>query len=142
MSVLSMYTKIQTMVSQTTSAITAPSAMPTQLNTAHMPIALTFPAEADWELQAISYKRQNRTFKIRVYVKPVALGKGVDEGYQAVMPVLQAVGNKFLSSSGLSLENTVDHIDSIRDTGVGVLAFGETTYHGFEFSFTVVEKST
>lgn len=140
MSILATYQKIQAMVSQTTSTITAPTAMPGALNDVDLPTVLCFPGPARWNSQAISYKRQQRPYTLRAYVKAVAQGQGIDEGWQQVMPVLQAVGNKFLSSSGLSLENTVDQIDNIKDGGVQVLMFAGVAYHGFEFTFDVVEK--
>ncbi len=55
--------------------------------------------------------------------------------------VLQAVGNKFLSSSGLSLENTVDHVGDISDSGVlADMDFAGKAHYGFDLTFRVTEK--
>jgi hypothetical protein len=141
MSVQSTYEKIQTLNRAITGIVTAPTAMPTSLNAAALPCALTIPGPAQWDTQAIGLPRQLRTYAIRVYVLPISQGAGVDEGFQKVLPILQAFGNYYLSQPGQTLGGTVDHIDSIADSGVkGDLTFGGVAYHGFEFTLSVTEK--
>ena len=141
MSIQSTYETIQTINAGVEGIRTAPTQMPTALNAADLPCALAIPGGAHWDSQAISLKRQDRSWTVRVYVLPIAQGAGVDEGYQATLPILQALGARYLGD--LTLGGTVDHIDNLADGGVrGDLTFGSVAYHGFEFTFSVTEKGT
>jgi hypothetical protein len=107
-------------------------------------VALVWPGEATWNMQAIDLKRQERTYIVRVYVQPVAQGvAGPDQGYQACVAMIEAVGRAYLGD--LTLGGAVDHIAGLRDSGVSgggfELQWGGVPYWGFVYRVTVVEKS-
>ena len=141
MSVTAIYEKLCSVNLGSSGILTAPTAIPTALNESELPCAITIPGPAEWNEHAVGFHRQVRTYIIRVYVKPVALGKGVDEGYQACLAPLNALGLKYLDD--LSLGNTVDEIrQPFTDSGIQVLEYAGVAYHGFEFKLEVTEKST
>ena len=138
MSVLTTLAALQAAHLTITGIASAPTAMPAALNTATLPIALTFPSAAEWNEQAIGLKRQFREYIIRVYVNPAAQGEGVDEGFQECLPIIQAFGEYYLGH--LTLTDAVDHIGDIRDEGIGILPFAGVDYRGFTFHVNVTEK--
>ena len=144
MSVQTTVNAIQAINAKVTGMKGAPTAMPGVLNTANLPIALVWPGEATWSLQAMGLKRQERTYIVRVFVAPVAQDRPVDGGYQKCLPILEACGQAYQGDTTLS--GTVDHIAECRDSGVsggGVdLSWGDTAYWGFVYRISVVEKST
>lgn len=141
MTVATTYAQIQALVAASSGIVSAPTAMPTALNDPDLPCGICIPGQATWEEHAVGLFRQNRLYTLRVFVKPISQGAGLDEGYQLVLPILQAIGDTF--NRDPTLTNTVDHIDNIRDSGVrGDMEYAGAVYHGFELSFTVTEKST
>ena len=140
MTVLSTYAKIQSLVAASSGITSAPTVMPTALNDVDLPCSLCFPGAATLQLQAAGLHRSDRLYTLRVFVKPVAQGAGVDEGFQEVLPIIQALGLAFNQNVGL--DNTVDHISELRDSGVrGDMEYAGIAYHGFEMSFSVTEKT-
>jgi hypothetical protein len=121
-----------------TGIASAPTAMPASINTAAMPIVLCWPGPATWDGISFDASQQTRTYIVRVYVQPVGQGQGVDEGYQDILPLLQAFGAAYMADPYLS--NTVFVIDSVSDAGLdGTLMFAGVEYRGFEFRINVVE---
>lgn len=145
MSIATTVTKLQALHLTVSGIKSAPTTMPSSLNTAVMPIALTWPAESKWKLQALDLNRQDRTYLVRVYVQPVAQGlAGIDDGYQKCVTLLEAFGQKYLND--MSLGGAVDHIASIADSGViggsQELIGSKVEYWGFVFTLTITEKTT
>ena len=123
----------------------APTTRPGSLDTAGAPWCLTTPAEAVWNLQAISYKRQQRTLKVGIWVKPVMAGEGIDDGFQQAVGLLQAFGDFYLANLNLPDSNGVGQIDTtmqLTDSGVSVNTYGQLDilWWYVEFSLVVVEK--
>lgn len=143
MSVSATFVKINNLIAASTAGITtASTSLPATLNAVNLPWAVVIPGPASWNEHADGLYRQLRTYVIRVYVKPVAQGKGVDEGIQACLAPLNAVGRLFLTN--YSLDNTVDEVvQPFEDSGIlGDLEYAGVPYHGFEFRIQVKEKST
>ncbi len=145
MTVLATYQKVQSINAGSSGIVSAPTAMPSVLSPVDLPCALTFPGPAVWNEHAVGLHRQERTYAVRVYVKPVSEGKGVDEGFQAVMPIMQALAHTYMGNP--TLDNTVDHVGSgdrtwVEDAGVQVLEFAGVAYHGFELKIPIIEKGT
>jgi len=122
----------------------APTTMPSNISTADLPMALVWPGDAEWSLQAMGLKRQQRVYIVRVFVAPVAQDRPVDGGYQKCLPLLEAFGQAYQSNT--TLNNAVDHIQECLDSGISgggfELNWGGTPYWGFLCRITVVEKST
>ncbi|MFA5635964.1 MAG: hypothetical protein WC977_08660 [Anaerovoracaceae bacterium] len=144
MTVLTTVAALQTLHRTIAGVASAPTAMPSNADQARLPVALVWPGEATWQLQAIDLKRQERTYVVRCYVQPVAQGiAGPDEGYQACVALLDDFGRAYLGDP--TLGGAVDHITALRDSGVSgggfELRWGEVPYWGFVYRVTVVEKS-
>lgn len=141
MSISTTITALQTVHAAISGVKTAPTAFPSVLNTATLPIVLIWPAQGDWNLQAIDLDRCKRRYTVRCFVKPVAQGEaGIDDGYQECVTLLNAFGLAYLDD--LTLGSTVDHIRLIQDTGVSNLRWADVAYWGFEYTLEVVEKTS
>jgi len=144
MSITTTLAQIRSMVDGSSGIVTSFTTQPGSIEASQCPAAITLAGPARWQEQALGLKRQDRTYTINVYVRPIMHGMGIGEGYAVCEPILNALGNTFLAKpTGLTLGGTVDHIQSIRDGGIrGDLTFGDIAYHGFSLSFEVTEKST
>jgi hypothetical protein len=120
----------------------APAGVLASLQSAHLPLVQTIPGEAVWNLHATALRRQSRVYLVRVYVAPVAQGRGLDEGWSKCVPLLEAFGNAYVANPNLS--GAVDQIGwsdtPITDSGITVLEHNGTYYHGFEYRVPVIEK--
>ncbi len=144
MTVSTTLTALQTKHAGITGIASAPTAIPGNLDGVKLPVALTWPAEATWDMQSIGLRRQERTYIVRVYVQAVAQGiAGPDQGYQACVALLEDFGAAYMAD--LSLGGAVDHISAVRDSGVSgggfELLWGQVPYWGFVYRVSVVEKS-
>ena len=144
MTVSATVTALQTLHASISGVAEAPTAMPSNPDQVRLPCALVWPADAEWHMQAIGLKRQERTYIVRVFVQPVAKGiAGPDEGYQACITLLEDFGAAYLAD--ITLGSAVDNIRAISDSGVSgggfELVWGNVPYWGFVYRVTVVEKS-
>lgn len=141
MTVAATVTALQTIHAAISGVNTAPPAMPSNLNTATMPIVLTMPGPGTWRPQAIDLLiRCERTYTVRCYVGPVGQDKaGPENAIAAISPMLDAFGQAYLAD--ITLGGAVDTITSITDTGVTTLQWAGIDHWGFEFSLNIVEKT-
>ncbi len=145
MTVLTTIAALQTIHVAVSGINSAPTTMPSNLDQVELPCALVWPGEATWAMHALGLKRQERTYIVRVFVAPVAQSiAGPDDGYQDCAELVEDVGAAYLDD--VTLGNTIDHIVTIRDSGVSgggfELLWGNVPYWGFSYRVTVVEKST
>lgn len=119
---------------------TAPTAMPASLNAADLPCALVFVGDFIGTQQAIGMSRCNETFLVRVYVRPIAQGQGIDQGYQEMLVLLQAFIDKYhTQQQGGMFGDKVENIGDFSGSAMPLM-FAGTLYHGFEIRLEVVEK--
>lgn len=141
MSVTGTLTQLRSIALASSGIVSAPADLPGVLNTVNLPCAIIRPGPAQWNEHAQGLYRQIRTYAIEVYVAPTGQGAGIDQGFQACLAPLNALGRTFLDN--YSLNNTVDEVrQPFRDSGVVVLTYGSTPYHGFVLEIDVTEKST
>ena len=144
MSIIDTSSELRYVVAETTSIRTLPTVFPTLLNDVDLPLALIIPGPAqEWNEHALQLYRTLRTYYIRIYVKPVAQGLGIDEGATMVLPIIDSVGASLVRDP--TLNNSVDHIGQqgeFSDGGLTVLMYGDVPYHGVEFQIAITEKST
>ena len=143
MSVAATYAALVTLVAASSGIAKCTSAVPSKLDDLDLPRAIVRAAEAEWNEHAQDLRRQKRYYIISVFVKAVAQGKPVDEGYQACLAPLNALGVSLLSDP--TLGNTIDHFGDygeFTDGGVTVLEYAGIAYHGFEFRVATTEKAT
>lgn len=125
----------------------APTAIPGKLNTADLPMALVFvgPGEVT---RVADFSLHFRTFYVRVYVKPVSLDVKPDAGYSEAYDLLQSFIEEY--ESDITLGGVVQHMGrgarfdppTFEDSGVQVLQYADTSYHGFEIVVTTKEQIT
>jgi len=123
----------------------APTAIPSNLSTAALPIVLVWPGPADWQLAAMGLKRQEREYIVRCFVQPVGQDvAGPDRGYQQCVTLLELFGQAYQNDP--SLADSVDQLRTVSDSGVSgggfELLWGQTPYWGFVYRVTVVEKGS
>jgi hypothetical protein len=144
MSVQTTISALQTKHATITGMKSAPTAMPSVLNTADLPMALVWPADAEWSLQAMGLRRQDRLYIVRVFVAPVAQDRPVDGGYQRCLPLIEAFGQAYQADT--TLGGAVDHINDCRDMGISgggyELTWGGMPYWGFVYRVQVTEKAS
>lgn len=138
MTVLLTVAALQTKHLTISGVTSAPTAMPASLNSVALPCVLVFPGEAEWTQVSIGTRYKPRKYIIRLFVKPVAQGQGIDEGYQLTLPFFDSFATAYLND--LTLTGAVGHLDNIKDGGAAVLTFAGTEYHGIEFTMDVHEK--
>ena len=89
-----------------------------------------------------------RTFYIRVYVKPTALDAKPDAGYSESYVLLQRFVEEYLSD--ITFGGAVQHTGTgarfapptLDDSGIVVLNYQGTDYHGFEITIVTKEQIT
>lgn len=143
MTIAATITALQTLHAGISGIKSAPTAFPSNVNTASLPLVLTMPGPANWLEQAVGLKRQNREYIVRVYVNPVAQDKaGPENAMTTINALIQLFGRAYLAD--LSLSGAIDHIDRIEDSGAVEnmeLTTAGITYYGFVFRLGIVEKS-
>lgn len=143
MTIAATFAKIIELVGESSGIVTATTTIPNVINESDLPLATVVVGPAEWNEHAVGFFRQVRTYTVKVFVKPVNSGLRLDDGYQATLPILYAVGDTFVRNP--CLDNTVDLLGTrgdFTDSGVTILQFGEVSYHGFEVTLRVVEKTT
>lgn len=121
----------------------APLAFPANLSTATLPIVLTWPGEANWNLHTLDMSRQERTYEVRCYVDPVAQDKaGPENPYVRCVALLELFGQLYLGHT--TLGGLVDTMRVVSDSGImagGDLTWAGIPYWGFTYRVSIVEKS-
>lgn len=126
-------------IHNTIPGITAPLLLedyPPQLRTAQLPIALTIPATSTWNMRTHqgSYD-EFRAYRVMVYVGPVAQGKPFEYAAKTI-ELIETFGAVYFTSYRLLPSVHID-IGNIQDTGLQVMSYGGTDYHGFEYTLNV-----
>lgn len=143
MSITDAITQLQAINAAISGVATAPARPPDTLNDSALPAVIVIPGPAAWNEHAIGLRRQDRTYIMRFFVLPVGQGVGFKDGFARCVSLLHTVGNTYLAN--IDLDGTVDHCSNWRDGGIrGDMVYEnpEQTYHGFEFSLTVTEKTS
>lgn len=133
-------TALQTRHAAITGVTNAPTVMPASLNAADLPLVLVFPAASivqDLEPHTFIHNR-GRSYVVRVYVKPLAQGRGIDEGFQDALTLLPLFDEGYRASNVLS--GLTATLSSYSDTGIQPQTFGEVSYHGFAFTLQISES--
>jgi GNAT superfamily N-acetyltransferase len=141
---------LQTLHASISGVDTAPlaAAYPDALNTAHLPLVLTWPETGNWSLEAAGgLRRQDRQYKVQVFVRPVAQGRGIGSVIATCADLLQAFGEAYIDPGHLALADLPPvHITlktepaDLSDTGIAVLTYAGVEYHGFSITVGVYEQ--
>lgn len=118
---------------------TSDTRMRGDLTRASLPLVWTYPEDGRWtELTQGSSVTNIRQYATQVFVAPVAAGASIDEGYQKVLPLMDAMGVFFRDNVIVTGTNGII-LGLIADSGVVVLVKNGVEYHGFEFRYGVRE---
>ena len=145
MSIATTLTALQNVHAAISGIKSAPTAIPSNLSTAALPIVLVWPGPADWQLAAMGLKRQEREYIVRCFVQPTGQDRaGPDPGYQQCVTLLELFGQAYQDDP--TLADAVDQLRTVSDSGVSgggfELLWAQTPYWGFVYRVTVVEKTT
>jgi hypothetical protein len=143
MTIAATYLKLCALAAATSDIKTAPTGIPNQINANELPCVITIVGRAEWNEHAVGLYRQVRTYEQRCFVKAVAQGATLDEGYSACLAPLYALGRTYVQDG--TLGGTVDMIGTrgdFGDSGVQTLQWAGTDYHGFTVTLSVTEKAT
>lgn len=123
----------------------APTAYPTGLNNADLPLVLTdaLKGKTDWESHGGDLVLETRSYRVRCFCLPGGLGLGIDQGKQQAIAVLDAVLASYRSNPSLTSTAAIRIEAGVEDTGViGTMQYTdpETRYWGFELLVSVEER--
>lgn len=132
---------LQTINASIEGVATAPTEMPGYLNSAGLPAAISYPATAEHTDVSVNHLQSVRQWLVRLYVKPLGAGRGVDEGYQECLPFLQHFATEYITQEHTS-NSAWDCLHYVGDSGVlaTMTLHGAATaeyYWGIEFTVTV-----
>jgi len=149
-------TAFQTLNATISGVTTAPTAYPTTINTADLPLVITWPGPAETYLEGLGYNVVQRRYRVSCYVDAIEQGLGINEAWQSVITILQAFHTAYLASTNNPLVNNGTYQSSIRnseetpipDGGLEVIAYpppatgqaGYPHYYGFQMEVLVKEE--
>jgi len=148
MSVVNTIRRLQELHAAIPGVTMAPTVYPIAINAAQCPCAVVYPGPAVWRHETMGEERRHdRTYVVRVFVKPFNLGAGVDEALQLVNTLLFEFGKVYTEAAHQPLDDSPQTIirpyeEYLIDTGYNpdepLLYMGEI-YHGFEFQVGISE---
>lgn len=121
----------------------AQNGYPRSIQDGDLPMLVIFAEPAIWQTHAITLKRYDRTYRMELFVLPVAQGLDFNEGYTRVPQYLDAIGKAIAGNLMLrtSLYEVTQVQGSWRDAGVQQLTpWNGVTYWGSNISIVVTEK--
>ena len=125
---------------------TAPDEMPGALTSEMLPCALSYPWEAGHSVPFYSGRKTQRRYLVRLYVREVGQGRGVDEGFQECLPFLDRFADKYHDPAVIApsdeawVEATFEEDFGIRADLTLHGATGGQAYWGVVFVVGVKEK--
>lgn len=124
--------------------VSAPTAYPTGLNDADLPLLLTDAARGknEWETYGGDLVLEGRNYRVRCFCLGTGLGVGIDQGKQQAIGILDAVLASYRTSPTLTSTAAIRVEAGIEDTGIVQLRYTDpdTTYWGFELAVSVEER--
>lgn len=123
----------------------APTAYPTGLNAADLPLILTdaLKGKAEWEAHGGDFSMETRAYRVRCFCLPGGLGVAFDQGKQQAITVLDGVLANYRGSPTLTSTAAIKIEAGVEDTGVRSdmqYADPDTRYYGFELLVSVEER--
>lgn len=130
--------------------MTAPDRMPDRLNESWLPCAVTYPGPARHNLAAVGYRRVERTWMIRLYVRPFAIGQDTHQGFYACVPFLERFPETYMARSNIAVATGewefLEFGEPDGDGGISIIGLhgdpGGPSYWGIEFEVVTVHKES
>jgi len=143
MTIATTYAALVSLAAGTSGIVTATTGLPNTLTDDMLPCVVTVVGPAEWNEHASGLYRQVRTYEQRCFVKAVAQGASLDNGYAACFTPLFNLGRTYVEDT--TLGGVVDMLGErgdFMDSGVTVLNWAGADYHGFTVTLRVTEKAT
>lgn len=121
MDVSAVLVKLQGLHAGISGVTSAPTEMPGAINTADLPLVLSYPGQGKHNKPWDTGKRVDRNFVVRLYVKPLGQGAGVDEGFQECLPFFDRFSDVYQAITNRIVDDRTWH-EMIIETDSGVLA--------------------
>jgi hypothetical protein len=137
------YDTLVSLAAGTSGIVTATTGLPNTLSDDMLPCVVTVVGPAEWNEHASGLYRQVRSYEQRVFVKAVTQGASLDNGYAACLTPLYNLGRTYVEDT--TLGGTVDMLGTrgdFVDSGVAILSWAGTDYHGFTLTLRITEKAS
>lgn len=133
---------LQTINAAVTGVVQAPTEFPGQLNSSDLPMALSYPERAEYEVYAREGSQETRTWFVRVYIQPIAQGRSVDEGFGKTVVFVDRFRAEYQKLANQRAADWWSEIELVADSGVlGDLKLhnvGTTLYWGVEIELSII----
>jgi len=120
----------------------APTECPGYLNTSELPLVWSWCGPAEHETVSFQHLGTVRTWWVRLYVKPLGLGRGVDQGYQECLPFLSRFQQEYATQEHTA-NSAWDCLRYVGDSGVAIRTLHdaptEELYWTVEFTVQIQE---
>lgn len=133
---------LQTINIGITGVNSAPTEMPGYLNTSRLTTVLVLAGPAEHTEASMRHLQTVRSWTCWVYVRPIGTGRGVDEGYQETIVMLDRFRDEYATQAHTSNANW-ECLRLVADSGVRadmrLKEAGTEQYWGFTFAVEVTE---
>lgn len=145
MSISEIITAMQARHAAIEGVTSAPTAYPTGLNNADLPLMLTdaLKGKTDWESHGGDLALETRAYRVRCFCLPGGLGVGFDQGKQQAITMLDAVLASYRENPDLTETAAIKIEMGVEDSGVKSdmqYTDPDTKYYGFELLVSVEER--
>jgi len=107
------------------------SAPPPAINFSDLPLAWVVPKSGTWSPFTPTINKQVRQFQVFIFVSPLTFGLP-EKTYQDLISLIDTVGRHLAGVLyGPEFNYEADRDPSFSDSGISVLEFSGTEYHGF-----------
>lgn len=137
MSTSAVISALQTRHAALSGVTSAPTALPASLKSVELPCALVFLGDGTHSFKRMGDTNVDRTYIVRCYVSPVAQGQGPDDGYQAVISLIDVFTASYDGDRNVGTTARIGV--PYRDSGHMIQAFSGVDYHTFEFMLPIRE---
>lgn len=128
--------RLQTLNAGISGVTSAPQALPSIINQADLPLAMTVARGATWSDYSGSTMRHKRTLEVMFYVKQVGSGN-LDDGVTDVNTLLDAVGKAYGAEMHSDDCKYLRTAIPFTDSGHVILEYGGETFHGFTVTLVI-----
>jgi len=91
--------------------------MPGFNDSVRLPMTLCYPGPAEHSDASMRHLRTDRTWGIRLYVRPIGTGRGIDEGFQDCLPFLARFYTEYITQEHTA-NDAWDCLHYVGDSGV------------------------
>lgn len=128
MTLLTVQTELQSINSALVTS--APNVMPGSIANSDLPMALVYPETAVHKPISTLSAQPDRDWVVRVYVMPIGLGTGIDEGFRDTMPILDSFLTEYEKLSNQRAGSHWEDLTLVSDDGVVIMTLHDARAEG------------